>query len=88
MNDIVGYVLVIVLYGLAIGLFEALGGLRAAAEALRQWGEASSTIQHTRNSTRSDRRLPEIHASERRRRWGPIPRARRARRLPIGNERE
>jgi hypothetical protein len=48
MNAIVGYLLVIALYGLAIGLFQALGGLRAAAEAFRQWGEASSTIQHTR----------------------------------------
>jgi hypothetical protein len=37
-----GWVLVAVLYVAGIGFFQWLGGIGAAAEAMRQWGQASA----------------------------------------------
>jgi hypothetical protein len=40
-----GWIVPIVLYALGFGLFGILGGLSSAAEAFRQWGNASSTAR-------------------------------------------
>ena len=36
------WVIVGVLYGLGVGTFQLLGGFRAASDALRRWGNATS----------------------------------------------
>jgi hypothetical protein len=55
MSTATNVIIVIALYALGVGLFQALGGLRSAADALERWGEASSTAQDTGTSTKSDR---------------------------------
>jgi uncharacterized membrane protein HdeD (DUF308 family) len=40
----VTFVIVIGLYAVGMGLFHVPGGLGAAAEALKRWGEASSRV--------------------------------------------
>jgi hypothetical protein len=47
------WIIVIALYALGMGLFHVLGGLGAAAEHLRSWGEAHATIRHSSASTSS-----------------------------------
>jgi hypothetical protein len=42
------WIAVAVLYVLGIGLFQWLGGLGAAAEALRRWGQSSAERRTTR----------------------------------------
>jgi hypothetical protein len=42
------WIAVVVLYVLGIGLFQLLGGLSAAAEALRRWGQSSAERRTTR----------------------------------------
>ena len=37
-----GWLLVLVLYAVGMGLFHVLGGIRAAGEAIENWGRASS----------------------------------------------
>jgi hypothetical protein len=44
------WIIVGVLYFLGMGLFHVLGGLGAASDTLRRWGEASSTIRSRRAS--------------------------------------
>ncbi len=39
------------IYALGIGLFQALGGLTAAADAPKRWGRASSTVRQPKDST-------------------------------------
>jgi len=46
------WIVIGVLYALGIGFFHVLGGLGAAAEALQQWGRASSSVRRDR-ATRS-----------------------------------
>jgi hypothetical protein len=36
------WIIVAVLYGLGMGCFHLLGGIRAAGEALRSWGRATA----------------------------------------------
>jgi hypothetical protein len=38
------WIVVIILYALGMGLFQVLGGLGAAANALSRWGRASSSL--------------------------------------------
>jgi hypothetical protein len=45
------WIVVVVLYLLGMGLFHLLGGLAAAADVLRRWGEAVSS--HARNTPSS-----------------------------------
>jgi hypothetical protein len=40
----IALLIVIGLYALGIGLFQVLGGLGAAAEAVKRWSEASSRV--------------------------------------------
>jgi hypothetical protein len=47
------WIIVIALYALGMGLFQILGGLGAAAEHLRSWGESHSTIRESRASVSS-----------------------------------
>jgi hypothetical protein len=47
------WIIVIALYALGMGLFHILGGLGAAAEHLRSWGESHSTIRESRASVSS-----------------------------------
>ena len=37
-------IVLIALYAVVIGLYEACGGLGAAADAIKRWGEASSRV--------------------------------------------
>jgi hypothetical protein len=37
-----GWIVVLVLYAVGMGLFHLLGGIRAAGEAIENWGRASS----------------------------------------------
>jgi hypothetical protein len=37
-----GWIVVLVLYAVGMGLFHVLGGIRAAGEAIENWGRASS----------------------------------------------
>jgi hypothetical protein len=46
------WIIIVALYGLGMGLFQILGGLGAAAEALKKWG-AGSSIEN--NQVRSSR---------------------------------
>jgi hypothetical protein len=46
------WIIVAVLYVLGMGFFHLLGGLRAAGEALRSWGHASTAVK-TRASSAS-----------------------------------
>ena len=39
------WMVILILYVLALGLFRILGGIRAAGSAFRNWGQASSTIR-------------------------------------------
>jgi hypothetical protein len=43
-------IVVVSLYALGMSLFLVLGGLAAAAEALKSWGRASSTVRQPDNS--------------------------------------
>jgi hypothetical protein len=47
------WIIIIALYALGMGLFQLLGGLSSAAEHLKRWGEASSTIADGRASATS-----------------------------------
>jgi hypothetical protein len=47
------WIIIIALYALGMGLFQVLGGLSSAAEHLKRWGEASSTIRESRASANS-----------------------------------
>jgi hypothetical protein len=47
------WIIIIALYALGMGLFTVLGGLSAAAESLKRWGKASSTIRDSRASASS-----------------------------------
>jgi hypothetical protein len=44
-----GWIAVIALYALGIGLFHLLGGLGAAGEWLEQWGERSASVRRARH---------------------------------------
>ena len=47
------WIIVIVLYAAGFAFFRILGGFGAAADALRRWGEASSTIRTNPSSSSS-----------------------------------
>jgi len=47
------WIVVVVLYVLGMGCFHLLGGLRAAGEALRNWGHASTAVTSTASSSSS-----------------------------------
>jgi hypothetical protein len=47
------WIIIVALYALSIGLFQIIGGLSAAAEAVQSWGATHSTIENDR--TRSSR---------------------------------
>jgi hypothetical protein len=36
------WIIIVVLYGLGMGLFSLLGGLSSAGEAFRRWGESAT----------------------------------------------
>jgi hypothetical protein len=38
------WIIIVALYALGVGIFELLGGLGAAAETLKRWGAAHSSI--------------------------------------------
>ena len=42
------WIIIVGLYALVLALFQLLGGLGAAAEALQSWGAAHSTIEDDR----------------------------------------
>jgi hypothetical protein len=44
------WIIILVLYVLGIALFHVLGGLSAAAEAIKKWGRTSSTVRSSRVS--------------------------------------
>jgi hypothetical protein len=44
------WIIIVALYALGTGLFHILGGLGAAADALKDWGTRSSTTTTGRNS--------------------------------------
>lgn len=39
------WIVVVVLYAMGMGLFGLLGGLAAAAQGIRRWGETSSNVR-------------------------------------------
>jgi Sec-independent protein translocase protein TatA len=39
------WIVIAVVYLLVAGIFHVLGGIRAAGEALRQWGSAATTLR-------------------------------------------
>jgi hypothetical protein len=43
------WIIIIALYPLGVGLFQLLGALGTAAEALKSWGAAHSSIVHCAN---------------------------------------
>jgi len=45
------WIIIAVLYVLVLASFRFLGGLRAAGDALRRWGEASSSIRSNPGSS-------------------------------------
>jgi hypothetical protein len=47
------WIIVIALYALGMGLFHILGGLGAAAEHLRSWGESHTTLRDSSASVSS-----------------------------------
>jgi hypothetical protein len=47
------WIIVIALYAFGMGLFYVLGGLGAAAEHLKSWGEARTSIPQNSASTSS-----------------------------------
>jgi hypothetical protein len=47
------WIIVIALYVVGMGFFHVLGGLGAAAETLKRWGHASSTIRSSPASSSS-----------------------------------
>ena len=48
-----GWIVVIALYALGMGLFHIFGGLRSAGEAIENWGRASSASRAEQLSTSS-----------------------------------
>jgi hypothetical protein len=47
------WIVVAVLYVLGMGCFHLLGGLRAAGEALRNWGHTSASVKSSASSASS-----------------------------------
>ena len=47
------WIVVVVLYVLGMGCFHLLGGLRAAGEALRNWGHTSTAVKNSPSSASS-----------------------------------
>jgi hypothetical protein len=47
-----GWIIVVFLYVFGMGLFAFLGGLGAAGEGFRQWGEAASALRHRSSLSR------------------------------------
>ena len=45
------WIVIAVLYALFLAFFRSLGGLGAAAEALRRWGKASTSIRSNPGSS-------------------------------------
>jgi hypothetical protein len=50
MSKAADLIVVVSLYVLGMGLFQVLGGLGAAAEVLKSWGRASSTVRQPDNN--------------------------------------
>jgi hypothetical protein len=48
-NQMREWIIIIALYALGVGLFQLLGGLGTAAEALKRWGAGHSSIVHCTN---------------------------------------
>jgi hypothetical protein len=46
-----GWVLIVILYVAGMGFFHWLGGIGAAAEAIRQWGQASAERRRRTSSS-------------------------------------
>ncbi len=44
------WITVVILYVLGMGFFHLLGGLRAAGEAVRSWGHASTVVKSRASS--------------------------------------
>lgn len=44
------WIIVVILYVLGMGFFHLLGGLRAAGEAVRSWGHASTAVKSRASS--------------------------------------
>jgi hypothetical protein len=47
------WIIIVALYALGMGLFHVLGGLGAAGEHLRSWGEAHTSLRKTEASASS-----------------------------------
>jgi hypothetical protein len=46
------WIIIVALYALGVGLFHILGGLGAAADAFKDWGTRSSTLDNRIRSSR------------------------------------
>jgi hypothetical protein len=53
MDDMWNWILIAALYALGMGFFSLIGGLRAAGDAFRRWGESSSRRERLSASSSS-----------------------------------